>query len=158
MQRLIFEVGTYFLKEFCTISENESARGKLCVNSIDVGFLYGTKIRKSPEKLTFKQLSDGRNRCRRAPRVLIGRGIAEWWEFLCAWHFWPSYRTAGCLPSCSWSHLPLEKSHCGSRMKKAPTSQDLALGSYVFFLFHTAAFWFYKNTRRNWACHWSVHS
>lgn len=41
-------------------------------------------------------------------------------------HFWPSYKTVGCWPSCLWPHLPFEKTPYGSQMRKAATPEYLA--------------------------------
>lgn len=51
------------------------------MSRFSVGLRY---VRKSPEKLKFKQMSDGSSRCERVQRVSIGHGIAEGLEFLYA--------------------------------------------------------------------------
>lgn len=51
------------------------------MSHFSVGLRY---VRKSPEKLKFKQMSDGSSRCEIVQRVSIGHGVAEGLEFLYA--------------------------------------------------------------------------
>lgn len=51
------------------------------MSHFSVGLRY---VRKSPEKLKFKQMSDGSSRCEIVRRVSIGHVVAEGLEFLYA--------------------------------------------------------------------------